>query len=161
MHEQDPWIETVSQGADYRDWKSVYGRVPLDFFVANVLKYWPVWFQSFRVPQVIIASVFSMRLGPRGRSVAVPMTQGDHVAPFKVVSAQSDSHWIGKAEDKNLVAHVVILASKQDMRTRFDVGTFITFRRLFGRLYFQMVRPFHHLVLSTAMAAAVRNGRAL
>ncbi|WP_027183081.1 DUF2867 domain-containing protein [Desulfovibrio inopinatus] len=162
MHEQIPLVTMLSQDTDYVDWKSVCGRMPLDRFVVSLLQYRPVWLQSMYAFRAIVAGILGIRLptmtGTFSRSHA-PMTPGEQLGPFRVVEAAYDSYWIGKTEDKNLIAHIVVVASQQQTDTRFDVGTFVTFLRPTGRLYFQIVRPFHHLVLTTAMAAAVRVGR--
>jgi hypothetical protein len=75
-----------------------------------------------------------------------------------VRTAKEDIYWVSEApEDKHLKAYFGVVAEKlSGRRTRFHVFTSVKYLHWTGPVYFNLIRPFHHLVVSSMMRNGVK-----
>ena len=92
-------------------------------------------------------------LKPEGLS----FNAGEKASFFIVMTAKENIYWISETpEDKHLKAYFGVVAEKLSNRsTRFHVFTSVKYIHWTGPAYFNLIRPFHHLVVSSMMKNGV------
>jgi hypothetical protein len=74
---------------------------------------------------------------------------------FKVVAAAPEQYWFAEAAEAHLTAKLGIVVEPLTAdRNRFHVVTVVHYNKWTGVVYFNVTRPFHHLVGSSMMKAA-------
>jgi len=87
----------------------------------------------------------------------VSFTPGEKVTLFTVRSAKENIYWISETpEDKHLSAYFGVITEilGNDLK-RFYVITIVHFKHWTGPVYFNLIRPFHHLVVSRMARAGL------
>lgn len=157
-----PELAPLLQNADYVDVKTVTGGVTMRTFLAGMLSYQPGWVTLL----YHIRAVFVRLLGMRQRkmpSVApltpeeVPMQAGKNASFFRIRMVEEEHYWIAGIEDTHLNAILgVILEPLAGQQKRFHVLTIVHYHNWAGPVYFQVIRPFHHLVVTGMARAGIR-----
>jgi hypothetical protein len=152
--------------ADHVDIKTVTGDVSLRRFVAGLMSYRPAWVRLLYWLRGGLAKAMGLRhdavpgtatLTPED----VPMIPGGRLSFLTVAHAGEERHWIAFAEDKHLAAWICVLATPRAAGgARFDVATVVVYRHWTGPLYFNAIRPFHHMMVAGMARAAVRRSPA-
>ena len=84
------------------------------------------------------------------------MQIGKRAAFFTVCMAEEGRYWFAYNSDKHLKGTLgVVVEPLADQHKRFHVVTIVHYHNWTGPVYFQVIRPFHHLVV-TRMAQAGR-----
>lgn len=153
-----PFVE----GANHFDEKQIEGSVSLRHFLAGCLAYHPRWLDSlYRLRAVIVRGLRISRTGippkPQLRPETVPFEVGKYASFFKVVAAQEDQWWVASVSESHLSAYLIVAAeSLSPSHTRFHVGTSVHYHHWTGFAYFNLIRPFHHLVVQRMMRAGIK-----
>jgi hypothetical protein len=158
-----PEAAPLLEDANHVDVKSATGPISLRAFIAGVFSYQPGW----------VTFLYGIRWGflrllglkqegiphtHRARPEDVPMTPGGTFEFLTVQAAQDDQYWIGRFDEKHLTGHVVVTAEPVDDQTRrFRLMTIVHYNTWAGPIYFNVIKPFHHLVVRLAVNSAVRN----
>jgi hypothetical protein len=161
-----PDLKTVLRNADHVDVKTVQGRVSLSGFIAAMLTYSPAWLVFF----YRIRKVFVLLLGMRQdddpellkplNAEDISFQPGETASFFTVRYAEKDQYWIAETpDDKHLRAFVGIFKQRVNQQeNRFHVMTIVHYKHWTGPVYFNVIRPFHHLVVKQmALAGASAN----
>jgi hypothetical protein len=156
-----PALAPLLDGAGHVDVKSIEGEVELREFIAGMISYQPAWIRSLYAARWLVVRLLGMRqdgLAPSMTMSAedVPMTPGAAATFFTVTMAGEDRHWIAEATESHLTAYLGVVAEPLAGRRRFHVVTIVRYRRWTGPVYFNLIRPFHHLVVRQMMRAGVR-----
>lgn len=160
--DQIPEIAPLLEGADHVDIKVVEGAVTLRQFVAALFAYQPGWITLlYRVRAVFVRLLGMRQKGvPRPmkmRPEDVPMTPGDPAAFFTVVAAQEDRYLFAEATEQHLTAKLgVVVEPLNHERRRFYVVTVVHYHKWTGPVYFNFIRPFHHIVVRQMARAGAR-----
>ena len=161
---QIPEISQLFKGSNHIDVKTVEGQTSLRRFIAAMLSYYPRWILFlYRIRAILVKLLGLYRhpapealpeLGPEDVSFAV----GEAVTFFTVRMAKEKHYWVGETpEDKHLRAYFcVAVQSLGDHRKRFHVATIVHYKHWTGPIYFNLIRPFHHLVVGRMMRAGVQ-----
>jgi hypothetical protein len=151
-YEHIPLLKSLLQSADYHDVKIVESDVTLREFIAGFIGYYPAWVKFlYRVRQEGIPK--DARLSPE----QIPMTAGEKLSFFKVDAAEENSYWIASAADTHLMATLAIVAEPgANGHTRYSGITIVKYRRWTGPVYFNVIRPFHHLVVNGMMQSGAK-----
>lgn len=160
----------AAKGADHVDVKAGVGEVSLREFLAGMFSYAPGWVRLlFRLRGALAAAlglqhedVWNAPLRPED----VPFAPGELVKVFVVDAAneaedesQGGAYWIASGRDTHLDAAIAVLVEPlEGVRRRFHVYTVVTYKRWTGPLYFNLIRPFHHLLVGAMLRAALRGG---
>ena len=93
-------------------------------------------------------------IGPQ----ALPFTPGEKALFFTVRSAREETYWVAQTPpDKHLTAYLGVVAERLATgSTRFHVFTAVRYQHWTGPVYFNLIRPFHHLVVRCMMKAGAR-----
>jgi hypothetical protein len=148
-------------GADHIDTKIVTGRQNLREFLTNFIGYQPGWITFLYAVRAAFVRLLGMRQGglPKALRITpdrIPMQPGTKLSFFKVVAAQDDRYWLGMVDDKHLSGGLLVLSEPQpNGLTRFYVMTLVHYREWTGPVYFNVIRPFHHIVVRKMAQAGV------
>ena len=87
----------------------------------------------------------------------VPFTKDEMATFFQVYDAKENDYWIATASDKHLDAYLVVATEAlSNGKTSFHVGTIVHYNNMGGPIYFNVIRPFHHIVVSSMMKAGLK-----
>jgi len=79
----------------------------------------------------------------------VSMTPGENAAFFTIDAAVEDEFYLASATESHLTAYLgVVREGLENGRSRFHVITIVHYHKWTGPLYFNVIRPFHHLVVA-------------
>ena len=151
------------EGSDYVDIKTVEGRTPLRKFIASMLSFYPWWVVLLYRIRALLVRMLGLveheapEVLPNLQAEDVSFVPGDAVTFFTVRLAKEEHYWIGETpEDKHLRAYfAVVVEPLAENRRRFHVATIVHYKHWTGPVYFNLIRPFHHLVVSQMMRAGL------
>ena len=149
--------------SDVVDIKTVEGLTPLRQFIASMLSYYPWWIVLlYRIRTVLVkllglAEHQAPEVLPNLQAEDVSFVAGNPVTFFTVRLAKEGQYWVGETpEDKHLRAYFgVVVEPLAQNRRRFHVITIVHYKHWTGPVYFNLIRPFHHLVVSRMARAGV------
>ncbi len=157
-----PELAALLEHADHVDIKTVTGSVDLRTFLADMLNYQPDWMMALYGVRAVFIRFFGMRQKGQQRKPHLapedmPMQKGQRVSLFKVRMSREEQYWVAEAEDKHLSAVLVVVVEPLlGPQKRFHVLTIVYYRNWAGPVYFNVIRPFHHLVVGSMALAGVR-----
>ena len=142
--------------ADFTDVKVFQGETTLREFIASMLSYYPWWIvQLYRIRKLLVAILGLVKHDapqelPNLQPEDVSFAPGENVTFFIVRCAREDTYWFSETpEDRHLRAYFgVVVEPVSSFRNRFYVITTVFYRHWTGPVYFNLIRPFHHLVVS-------------
>ena len=154
-------LEPYFEGADYMDIKIFEGKASLRKFIASMLSYHPSWLILLYRLRKLLVNILGLVQHeapqdlPNIKSQAVSFAPGETVSFFIVRCAKENFFWISETpEDKHLKAYFgVVIEPQDDDINRFYVMTIVYYKHWTGPVYFNLIRPFHHIVV-TQMARA-------
>lgn len=149
--------------ADHYDEKAIEGEQSLREFLAGFLSYYPAWIKGLYGIRAGFVRLLGMKQEmpeggtPKLKPSDIHFEGGKPGTIFVVDAGHEDSHWIASASDKHLTAHIMVAVEPLGgARKRFHVGTVVHYHNWAGPVYFNVIRPFHHVVVSQMMKAGVR-----
>ncbi|GAC1391650.1 MAG: DUF2867 domain-containing protein [Ktedonobacteraceae bacterium] len=157
-----PELASLLEHADHVDVKTVVGSVDMRTFLAGMLSYRPGWVTCLYHVRAGFVRLLGMRQEgiPSAFSLhpeEVPMQEGKKASFFTIRMVEEEHYWIAAAEDTHLEAllGVVIELLPGTSQRRFHVLTIVHYRNWAGPVYFQVIQPFHHLVVGSMARAGV------
>ena len=156
-------LQLFFDDADYVDIKVIEGNKSLREFIAGMLSYYPWWMVLLYRIREIIVSLLGLVKHEKPETLPslterdISQTPGDAVTFFIVRRAEEDIYWVSETpEDKHLSAYFGVVNEKLNpQRSRFHVFTTVRYLHWTGPVYFNLIRPFHHLVVSRMMRAGI------
>ena len=158
-------LQQFFEEPDFTDVKVVEGAVTLRAFIASMLSYYPWWIiLLYRIRTLVVFILGLVKHEapeelPNLSPEEVSFMPGERVTFFIVRKAKEDVYWFSETpEDKHLSAYFGILVEplNSDLN-RFYVVTTLRYRHWTGPVYFNLIRPFHHLVVSQMARAGVKS----
>jgi len=164
-------VPGLSEGADHVDVHTVEGRGELRDFLVGVLNYRPCWLNVLWSLRSKLLKVLgqggqfhgqeSQAHGQSGRLTAetFPMKPGENALFFTVTESDGETCWVAEGRDRHLDVFIAVAAEPVEGKPgqkRFSVGTVVFYNNWAGPVYFNLIRPFHHLVVAWSMRAALR-----
>lgn len=164
----DPRFRKFFQNMDHTDIKTITADVSLRQFIAGMLAYHPWWMAILYGLREILVNLLGLvkhDLPDRPamqRGDAISFTPGDKALFFIVRKAEEDHYWVAESPpDKHLVAYLGVVAQRlNNGMTRFRVFTTVRYLHWTGPVYFNLIRPFHHLVVDRMVHAGAASPRA-
>ena len=161
-------LEKYIENADFTDVKVFEGQAALRKFIASMLSYYPWWIvQLYRIRKLLVCILGLEKHEapdelPNLKPENVSFIPGKNVTFFCVRSAREDIFWISETpDDKHLQAYFgVVKEPVGDSINRFYVVTTVFYKHWTGPIYFNLIRPFHHLVVSRMAKYALRGSGA-
>ncbi|MFI7066446.1 DUF2867 domain-containing protein [Kribbella sp. NPDC050124] len=157
-----PEIEDLLADVDVVDVKTVRGSVSLREFTAGALGYSPLWIKGLFAVRMVVAQV--LRLDTTGipdsrrlRPETVSFTPGDKASFFTVVRGEEDHYLLLEIQDNHLTGWLAIITDNAQPVSEFKVVTLVKYLRTAGRLYYNLIRPFHHVVVFSMARVGARS----
>ncbi len=160
-----PELNSLLTSADHVDVKTTEARVTLREFVASALGWQPAWIRALFRARAVLARLLRLRnsdlpAGPRLRPEEIRFTPGSTVWFFTVAAAAEDRLLMLEAADTHLTGYLAVVTEPLAAGwNRFHVITAVRYHRWTGPLYFNLIRPFHHLVVRSMVEAGGRGNR--
>lgn len=157
-----PEVNHLLTESDYVDVKCVDGRAGIREFLAGMMSYHPFWLRGLYAVRRVVARVLhlphSSAGAPKLTAEDVTLLPGDKLLFFTTAAAAPDRFWIGEVADGPMTSYLAVVAeSAQDNgHVRFHVGTAVKFHNWRAPLYFNLIRPFHHVVVKQMARAGAR-----
>jgi hypothetical protein len=147
--------------ANHVDVKSISSDLSMRVFIAGMMSYCPAWLKFLYMVRWALVRALGMKQEgvPMGRALTaddVSLRAGEMVTFFRVHGAEDEKYWIAAASDKHLAAFVAVVADRQTHPKQFHLATIVKYRHWTGPVYFNLIRPFHHLVVRRMMRAGAR-----
>ena len=150
-------LQRYVDGADVIDVKRVEGRNELRTMLAAMLSYYPWWVvRLYRLRKLLVGLLGLAQQAAPVRQPAlkpedVAFTPGAAVTFFTVRAAKEGRYWIAETPpDKHLRSYFGVVSDPIDgSRRRFTVITTVFYKHWTGPVYFNLIRPFHHLVVAS------------
>lgn len=157
-------LEIYFQNADHIDVKSIESDVDLQSFISGMLSYYPSWMVFlYRIREILIVILGLVRHEkpealPAIKPEDLSFTPGENASFFVVRDAKEDLYWVSETpEDKHLKALFGVIAEKLGQNcTRYHVFTSVKYLHWTGPVYFNLIRPFHHMVVRSMMRAGIK-----
>lgn len=154
-------LKPVFEGADHVDIKTVRRRATMREFVTGMFCYYPGWYKCLYKIRGIFAKILKLKHAESYPTIApseLPMSPGGQALFLQVKMAEEERYWVGEVNDKHLYAAVVVAVEPlENEEKRFHVMTVVKYNNKIGPLYFNLIRPFHHLVVSRMVKAGAKN----
>jgi hypothetical protein len=154
-------IAPLLADADHIDVKTIESDLSLSAFIAGLLSYQPAWMTFlYRLRWAFVRLLGMKQQGvprpTRMNPADVPWQPGEAAYFFKVVATALEQYWFAEAAEAHLTAKLGVVAELLTAeRKRFNVVTVVHYNKWIGVVYFNAIRPFHHLVVNSMMKAAV------
>ena len=155
-----PNLPKLLETADHVDVKTITGDVALRQFIAGMLTYSPGWLKFLYGVRWFFVRLLGMKQEgvPGGLNMTpenVSFVTGAPAGFFTVQMAEEGRYWFAAASEAHLTAHLgVVMETGQT--NRFHVLTIVHYHRWTGPVYFNVIRPFHHIVVRQMMKAGVQ-----
>jgi hypothetical protein len=163
--ERLPGLAGLLDGADHVDAHVMDGTGSVLGLGAGILSYRPAWMAFLWRVRVWLLKALGQ--GERAVPGSVPLTAetlpcepGARAGFFTVVRTDRETHWIVRGDESHLEAAMAVCAQPlPDGRSRFSVVTVVRYHNRAGAVYFNLIRPFHHLVVHAAMRSVLGAAR--
>jgi hypothetical protein len=163
----DPRFKKFFEDMDHTDVKRITADVSLRQFIAGMLSYHPWWLAMlFRLREVLVNLLGLVKHDLPARPAvlsadAISFVPGDESLFFIVREAEEDRFWVAETPpDNHLMAYLGVVARRIEAgMTQFRVFTTVRYLNWTGPVYFNLIRPFHHLVVSRMMRAATTSSK--
>ena len=156
---QLPIYQETIKGADHIDIKSVVSDASMNEFIAGVFSYQPEWVTFLYRIRWGFVRLLGMK--QEGIPQAVELNPddmdfkiGDKTSFFTVDAYEADSYLFESADESHLKATLGIIREPLDeVKSRYYVVTVVHYHNWTGSVYFNVIRPFHHLVVAQMLNA--------
>lgn len=155
-----PEIRGFFEGADHVDIKHVDSVKSMREFIAAALSYMPVWMIALYKVRAVFVRLLGLKQGgypgaERVKPEDVIFTPGDMGSFFKVRGGEEERYWVAGATEKHLSGVLAVAVEPlPDGVKRYHMATIVHYRNWTGRVYFNIIRPFHHVVVWAMMRHA-------
>ncbi|WP_319541443.1 DUF2867 domain-containing protein [uncultured Pseudodesulfovibrio sp.] len=149
--------------ADHIDVKSCEGNATLIEFIAGILSYQPGWMRMLWLVRVWLLKALGQgeQIVPEKKRFTpqtFPVTPGEKADFFTVVESDGETFWVAEGKEKHLDAIIGVVVEQLDGEigtNRFHVATIVKYNNSAGPIYFNLIRPFHHVVVHFAMKSVM------
>jgi len=163
IFERIPTLAAYMDGADHVDVHSGEGAMSLRQFTAGFLSYRPGWMQVLWKVRVWLLKCLgqgehNVPEEERMTAETLPVEAGEMATFFTVADSDGETFWMAVAEESHLGAALAVVVEdiedNQGMK-RFHIITVVKYNNLAGSIYFNVIRPFHHLVVAGGMRSVL------
>lgn len=156
-----PHLQHLISNADHFDEKMIECDLTLREFIAGFIAYNPIWIRGLYQIRAGFVRLLGMRQPqielPQMTPEMIPFAAGENVSFFVVSEETTPSVWVASADDEHLKAYIII--AREPNSNRFYVGTVVFYHKWSGPVYFNVIRPFHHVVVRSMMQAGANYKR--
>ncbi|WP_415713277.1 DUF2867 domain-containing protein [Maridesulfovibrio sp.] len=147
----DP-IKKLITNADHMDSMAFESHRNMEDFLIRLISYKPGWLKFLYKIRGLLVGLLGLKhdeLVGHGLQVSdYDFKAGGQVDFFQSVDFEAERFWIGEAVDKHLSAYIGVVSEPvHEGLNRYHVFTIVHYRHWTGPLYFNLIRPFHYLVV--------------
>jgi hypothetical protein len=159
-----PGLTPALAGADHIDIKTVTGHRNLREFLAAMFSYQPGWLTFLYMVRSGLVRLLGLRQNgvPRPahlRPGDISFRPGAKLAFFRVAAGQEDKFILAEVDDTHLKAGLAVAVEPLGKGlNRFYVITIVHYHKWTGPVYFNLIRPFHHIVVKGMADAGAQPG---
>lgn len=141
-----PMIKITLKNRDHFDIKCISSGNSFKLFNHKLLSYHPAWVQW----------LYKIR---EGLLTLLKIPYPKNFEPlYKTVASVDDHYWLGVISDSHLTAHFGVLKQEMPGETAlFHVFSIVHYHGTAGKIYFNLIRPFHHLVVHFMIKEAAKS----
>lgn len=155
-----PNLPSLMETANHIDIKTISGDVTLREFIAGIISYSPGWVKFLYGVRWFFVRLLGMKQEGLPQELTmrpedVSFVVGEPATFFSVKMAEEDHYWFAGITESHLTAHLGVI-KEPGQPNRFHVLTIVHYNRWTGPIYFNVIRPFHHLVVGQMMKAGVQ-----
>lgn len=160
---EHPALQSILADCDHYDHKTIDATVDLRTFLAGMMNFYPGWMKTlYRIRWGFVRLLGMRQEGipstPDLKPEDVNFEAGTDALFFTVQTAEEDAYWVAGATESHLTAYLIVVVDPLNTGdNRFHVGTAVHYHNWAGPVYFNIIRPFHHLVVKAMMHAGARN----
>ncbi|MEM7334132.1 MAG: DUF2867 domain-containing protein [Chloroflexota bacterium] len=156
-----PELGPIFTNADHIDIKTEASNNPLRSFMVGALSYHPRWMKFLYGIRYYFVRLLGMTQEGMPEALQlneedISMTPGEWVTFFQVTQAKEDAYWVGEATEKHLTAYLAIAVDDSQAEQLVHLATVVKYNHWTGPVYFNVIRPFHHIVVRQMMRAAAK-----
>ena len=147
-------LDLDQEDCDYFEAKSVASSLTLPEVLANIFNYRPRWVQFLFVLRRMPASILQLKQvrwkqSPALKPEDISFQRGASETKFIVTHGDRNRYWVSRAPaDRHLEAKIaVILSSAEGEKKTYKLITWVKYLHWTGKLYFNLIRPFHHMIV--------------
>ena len=161
LTERVPPLASLLAKADHVDVKTIDSLIDLRTFIAGMLSYSPFWLKFLYGLRRVFVHFLGMRQEgiPLKRPLLpsdISLIPGEKALFFTVTMAEAERYWVAEAADTHLTAYIGVVAEPLTQGNRFHVITIVHYHHWTGPVYFNVIRPFHHIVVRQMMKAGAQ-----
>ncbi len=155
-------LAPILLNANHIDVKTVESTAALRDFIVGFISYYPSWMKALYGIRWGFVRLLGMKQdgmpeASRMKAQDIPMKVGENLSFFQVVEAKENTYWAAKAEESHLAAYLIVLREPLDERlNRYHVVTVVKYKSWAGPVYFNVIRPFHHIVVNSMARAGAQ-----
>lgn len=147
-----PQIYKISSDADHIHSCGFESRRDMNDFLIRLMSYKPGWLTLLYKVRGVLAGLMGLKHDEfinHGLKVSdYDFNRGGQVDFFTSVDFEENKLWIGEAEDKHLIAYIgVVRDSVENSQHLYRVFTIVRYKNWLGPVYFNLIKPFSHLVV--------------
>ncbi|WP_051261407.1 DUF2867 domain-containing protein [Desulfovibrio inopinatus] len=154
-------LRSLLESADHVDVKTVTSSVDMKSFVAGLINWRPAWARVlFRIRNIFAkwcGLEYDFQPSPKLTAETVPTTPGDPVDFFELHAYSPERLYVMFASDKHLDAYLAVVPEPgSEGLVNYSVYTIVMYNNRLGPIYFNVIRPFHHLIVQAMVQAAAK-----
>lgn len=148
-----PALQELLAKNDHIDVKSFDSEGDMRTFLAGLFSYMPAWLKGLFGVRAVFVRVLGMKQegsieARQVRPEEISMTPGDAATFFTVEMAEEDNFYVASAKESHLDAYLAVVAEPGNGdANRYHLITIVNYNNWAGPIYFNVIRPFHHLVV--------------
>lgn len=159
-----PGLADLLARADHVDVKTVEGSLSMRAFIGGMLSYYPAWLKFLYGVRWFFVRLLGMRQEGIPHVLTIPpedvtFEPGEKMLFFTVAMGAEERYWLAHATESHLAAYLGVivepLVNAPANGRRFHVITLVHYRNWAGPIYFNVIRPFHHLVVGQMVKAGI------
>lgn len=155
----------VLSTADEFDVKTTVGKADLREFTAGALSWSPLWMKALFAVRYVFAKALrldtaTVSINARPTPSGMDFTPGSQIGFFTVTRAEEDRYLLLEVVDNHLTGYLAMTAEPVADGNQLSLITMVKFHRKAGKGYYQVIKPFHHLIVTGMLHAGAKATKA-
>ena len=144
--------------ADEFDVKTTVGQANLREFTAGALSWSPLWVKALFAVRYAFAKALrldtaNVPISARPTPTGMDFTPGSKIGFFTVTRAEEDRYLLLEVVDNHLTGYLAMTTEPVAGGNKLSLITMVKFHRKAGQGYYQVIKPFHHLIVTGMLHA--------